>query len=152
MIYHLLWYWREVVTHRVGFYAYQSVGFRSVAAILTSLLIALVVGPRIIRWLMRKKIGDRPEFHHATLNELTKEKANTPTMGGLIIIISAISTTLLWARLNNPFVQKAIVLLIWFAALGEAHLPDRWSRTDSVVLVRRFYQHRGREAVLAAFL
>ena len=72
---------------------------------------------------MRKKIGDRPEFHHATLNELTKEKANTPTMGGLIIILSTVTTTLLWAKLNNPFVQKAIVLIIWFGALGGA---DDW--------------------------
>jgi len=118
MIYHLLWYLRDVFTHRLGFYAYQNVVFRSVLAILTSLLIALLIGPKIIRWLMRKKIGDRPEFHHATLNELTKEKANTPTMGGLIIILSAVSTTLLWAKLNNPFVQKAIVLVIWFGALG----------------------------------
>ena len=123
MIYHLLWYLRDVFTHRVGFYAYQNVVFRSVAAILTSLLIALVIGPKIIRWLMRKKIGDRPEFHHATLNELTKEKANTPTMGGLIIILATVTTTLLWAKLNNPFIQKAIVLIIWFAALGAA---DDW--------------------------
>ena len=123
MVYHLLWYLRDVFTHRVGFYAYQNVVFRSVAAILTSLLIALVIGPKIIRWLMRKKIGDRPEFHHATLNELTKEKANTPTMGGLIIILATVTTTLLWAKLNNPFIQKAIVLIIWFAALGAA---DDW--------------------------
>jgi phospho-N-acetylmuramoyl-pentapeptide-transferase len=123
MIYHLLWYLRDVFTHQIGFYAYQNVGFRSVSAILTSLLIALLIGPKIIRWLMRKKIGDRPEFHHATLNELTKEKANTPTMGGLIIILSTVSTTLLWAKLNNPFVQKAIVLVIWFGALGGA---DDW--------------------------
>ena len=123
MIYHLLWYFREIFTHRLGFYAYQDVAFRSVAAILTSLAIALVIGPKIIRWLMRKKIGDRPEFHHATLNELTKEKANTPTMGGLIIILATVSTTLLWAKLNNPFIQKAIVLVIWFAALGAA---DDW--------------------------
>jgi len=123
MIYHLLWYLREIFTHRLGFYAYQDVAFRSVAAILTSLVIALVIGPKIIRWLMRKKIGDRPEFHHATLNELTKEKANTPTMGGLIIILATVSTTLLWAKLNNPFIQKAIVLVIWFAALGAA---DDW--------------------------
>jgi len=123
MIYHLLWYLREIFTHRLGFYAYQNVVFRSVAAILTSLVIALVIGPKIIRWLMRKKIGDRPEFHHATLNELTKEKANTPTMGGLIIILATVSTTLLWAKLNNPFIQKAIVLVIWFAALGAA---DDW--------------------------
>jgi phospho-N-acetylmuramoyl-pentapeptide-transferase len=123
MIYHLLWYFREIFTHRLGFYAYQNVVFRSVAAILTSLAIALVIGPKIIRWLMRKKIGDRPEFHHATLNELTKEKANTPTMGGLIIILATVTTTLLWAKLNNPFIQKAIVLIIWFAALGAA---DDW--------------------------
>jgi len=123
MIYHLLWYLREIFTHRLGFYAYQNVVFRSVAAILTSLAIALIIGPKIIRWLMRKKIGDRPEFHHATLNELTKEKANTPTMGGLIIILATVSTTLLWAKLNNPFIQKAIVLVIWFAALGAA---DDW--------------------------
>jgi len=97
--------------------------FRSVAAVLTSFLIALLLGPKIIRWLMRKKIGDRPEFHHAALNELTKEKANTPTMGGLIIILAVLSTTLLWAKLNNPFVQKAIILMIWFGALGGA---DDW--------------------------
>ena len=122
MIYHLLWYLRA--GERLGFYAYQYVLFRSVVAVLTSLLIAVVLGPAIIRWLMRKKIGDRPEFHHATLNELTKEKANTPTMGGLIIILSVVATTLLWADiLHNPFVQKAIFLMIWFGALGAV---DDW--------------------------
>jgi len=119
MVYHLLWYLREVFTEGLlHFYAYQNVTFRSVMAILTSFLIAVLIGPKIIRWLMRKKIGDRPEFHHATLNELTKEKANTPTMGGLIIILSVLVTTLLWAMLTNPFVQKAIFLLIWFSLLG----------------------------------
>ncbi len=72
MIYHLLWNLRDVFTHKLGFYAYQDVMFRSVAAILTSFLIAILLGPKIIRWLMTKKIGDRPEFHHAALNELTK--------------------------------------------------------------------------------
>ncbi len=138
MIYHLLWHLRDVFTHRLGFYAYQNVLFRSVLATLTSLLIALLIGPRIIRWLMRKKIGDRPEFHHATLNELTKEKANTPTMGGLIIILSAVSTTLLWARLNNPFVQKAIILVIWFGALGGV---DDWLKLTSSI------RHRSREGL-----
>ena len=116
MIYHLLRYLNA--EQRFHFYAYQNVMFRSVAAVLTSLLIALFIGPRIIRWLMRKKIGDRPEFHHAALNELTKEKANTPTMGGLIIILSVLVTTLLWADLYNPFVRKAIFVVIWFGALG----------------------------------
>ncbi len=130
MIYHLLWYLRDVLTHRLGFYAYQNVMFRSIAATLTSLLIALLIGPKIIRWLMRKKIGDRPEFHHAALNELTKEKANTPTMGGLIIIFASLLTTLLWAKLNNPFVQKAIVLVIWFGILGGI---DDWLKLTGAI-------------------
>jgi len=131
MIYHLLWYLRA--GERFGFYAYQYVMFRSIAAVLTSVLIALLIGPKIIRWLMRKKIGDRPEFHHATLNELTKEKANTPTMGGLIIILATLTTTLLWADLWNPFVQKAIFVMIWFGALGGV---DDWLKLTASIKYR----------------
>ncbi|MHC4743991.1 MAG: phospho-N-acetylmuramoyl-pentapeptide-transferase [Planctomycetota bacterium] len=123
MIYQLLWYLHA--GERFGFFAYHNVVFRSVSATLTSFLIAIFIGPRIIRWLMRKKIGDRPEFHHATLNELTKEKANTPTMGGLIIIASVVATTVLWGKfyapddkLYNPFLHKALFVLIWFGILG----------------------------------
>lgn len=133
MIYHLLWYFREVLTHRLGFYAYQNVSFRCVASVLTGFLIALLLGPRIIRWLMQKKIGDRPEFHHEALNELTKDKVNTPTMGGLIIILAVLSATLLWAKLNNPFIQKGIILLIWFGALGGV---DDWLKLTSKNLHR----------------
>lgn len=147
MIYLLLWYLRA--GERLGFYAYQNVVFRSVAATLTSFLIALLIGPKIIRWLMRKKIGDRPEFHHTALNELTKEKVNTPTMGGLIIILSVIASTLLWAKLYNPdnpaekynpFVQKAIFLVIWFGALGGV---DDWLKLTSSI------RHRSREGLRA---
>ena len=128
MIYHLLWYLRDVFTHRMGFYAYQDVMFRSMMALLTSLALAILLGPKIIRWLMRKKIGDRPEFHHDKLNELNREKSNTPTMGGLIIILAVLISTLLWAKLNNPFVQKAVVLVIWFAAIGSV---DDWLKLTS---------------------
>ena len=138
MIYHLLWHLRDVFTHRVGFYAYQDVMFRSVAAVLTAFLIAILLGPRIIRWLMRKKIGDRPQFHHTALNELTREKANTPTMGGLIIILAVLAGTLLWAKLDNPFVQKAIVLVIWFGALGGV---DDWLKLTSTIA------HRSRDGL-----
>ena len=140
MIYHLLWYFRDVFTHRVGFYAYQDVMFRSIAALLTSFLIAILLGPKIICWLIRKKIGDQPEFHHAALNELTKEKANTPTMGGLIIIFSVLAGSLLWTQLNNPFVQKAIILVIWFGALGGV---DDWLKLTSNI------RHRSRDGLKA---
>ncbi len=138
MIYHLLWHLREVFTHRLGFYAYQDVMFRSVSAVLTSFFIALLLGPKIIHFLVRKKIGDRPQFHHAALNELTREKANTPTMGGLIIILAVLTTTFLWAKLNNPFVQKAIFLVIWFAVLGGI---DDWLKLTSQI------RHRSRDGL-----
>ena len=140
MIFHLLRHFSGFFSDTLHFYAYQHVLFRSVVAILTSLAISLLIGPRIIRWLMRKKIGDRPEFHHAALNELTKEKANTPTMGGLIILSSAIATTLLWARLDNPFVQKAIFVLLWFGVLGSV---DDWLKLTAAA------RQRGRNGLLA---
>ncbi|MHC4759370.1 MAG: MraY family glycosyltransferase, partial [Planctomycetota bacterium] len=138
MIYHLLWQLRDIFTHRIGFYAYQNVMFRSVAAVLTSFLIAILFGPRIIRWLMRKKIGDRPEFYRDDLNELTKDKANTPTMGGLIIILSIFAGTLLWTKLNNPFVQKALILMIWFGGLGAV---DDWLKLTAAA------RHRTRDGL-----
>ncbi len=116
MIYHILWSLRESFTYKLGFYAYEDVMFRAVIAALVSFAIAWLSGPRIIRWLMREKIGDRPEFHHAALNELMKERANTPTMGGLIILLAVVVSTLLWAKLDNQLnamkkIQGSIVLV-----------------------------------------
>ena len=140
MIYYFFWQLRDVLTHKLGFYAYQEVMFRSIAAVLTSFLIAILMGPKIIRWLMKKKIGDKPEFNHETLNELTKQKANTPTMGGLIIILAVLVSTILWAKLDNPFVQKAIMLIIWFGALGGV---DDWLKLTSDI------RHRSRDGLKA---
>ena len=123
MIYHLLWYFRQEFTYKLGFYAYEDIMFRSVMAALTSLVISLLAGPRIIRWLMSKKIGDRPEFHHTALNELMRERANTPTMGGMIILLSIAVGTLLWVKLNNPFVHKALFVIVWFGGVGAV---DDW--------------------------
>jgi phospho-N-acetylmuramoyl-pentapeptide-transferase len=87
-------------------------------AVLTSMAIAFIAGPRIIRWLKAKKIGDQPEAHHARINDLNKGKADTPTMGGLIILMAMLCSTLLWARLDNPFIQKAIFVTVWFGLMG----------------------------------
>ncbi|MBN1456444.1 MAG: phospho-N-acetylmuramoyl-pentapeptide-transferase [Sedimentisphaerales bacterium] len=128
MIYHLLWALRESVTYKLGFYAFEDVLFRSVIAALMSFCISLFAGPKIIRWLMSKKIGDLPEFHHTALNDLMKDRANTPTMGGIIILLAVISTTLCWAKLNNPFIHKAIFVLIWFGGIG---VVDDWLKLTS---------------------
>lgn len=133
MIYHLLYWLRDSLTHRLGFYAYEDVLFRAVLAALTSLVIALLIAPRVIRWLMRMKIGDRPEFHHAALNELMRQRANTPTMGGLIILSAVLAGTLLWAKLNNPFIHKAIFLVIWFGGIGAI---DDWLKLTGKIRQR----------------
>jgi len=138
MLYHLFSYLQDFITHSLGFYAWQEVMFRCIMAALTSLFVAWLSGPKIIRWLMRKKIGDRPEFHHETLNELNKEKANTPTMGGLIILAAVLAGTLLWAKLNNSFIQKAIILMLWFGGIGAV---DDWLKLTSKI------RHRSRNGL-----
>jgi phospho-N-acetylmuramoyl-pentapeptide-transferase len=140
LIYHLLDWFRESFTHKLGLYAYEDVLFRAVLAALTSLAVALVLAPRVIRWLMRMKIGDRPEFHHAALNELMRERANTPTMGGIIILAAVMAGVFLWARLNNPFIHKAIFILIWFGGIGAV---DDWLKLTSKI------RHRSRDGLKA---
>ena len=127
MIYHLL-SWLQDILHGIGFYAYEDVLFRAVLAALTSLAIAVFIAPKVIRWLMRMKIGDRPEFHHAALNELMRDRANTPTMGGIIILAAVLAGTLLWARLDNPFIRKAIFILVWYGGIGAV---DDWLKLTS---------------------
>lgn len=138
MLYHLFSFLQDFLTHSLGFYAWQEVMFRCIMAALTSLVVAWFSGPKIIRWLMREKIGDRPEFHHETLNELNREKANTPTMGGLIILAAVLFSTLLWAKLDNPFIQKGIILMLWFGGIGAV---DDWLKLTSKI------RHRSRNGL-----
>src|SRR5579862_3222907 len=97
---------------------FSGVVFRAVMAMLTSFLLVLLSGGKIIRWLMKQKVGDRPEFHNATLNELTKEKKNTPTMGGIIIIGAILVGSSLLADLYNFYVLAGMFCLFYLAILG----------------------------------
>ncbi len=101
-----------------GIYLFAWPSVRAVGAILTSVLIVLLAGPRVIRWLIRKKLGDRPEFNVASLNERMKSKANTPTMGGILISGAIWISVLLWADLSNTFIQMGLFWLVWLGVLG----------------------------------
>ncbi|MBN2212034.1 MAG: phospho-N-acetylmuramoyl-pentapeptide-transferase [Sedimentisphaerales bacterium] len=118
MIYWLCKYYRIFLQEHLHFYAWQAVSFRAVLAILTSLIVSIWWGPRVIRWLIKMKVGDIPEFDHAALNELTADKKNTPTMGGIFIIGAVGLSALLWCDLANPFVQKGLILMILLGFLG----------------------------------
>ena len=102
---------------------FTGVIFRAALAIGLGFLIVLLTGNRVIRWLLRQKVGDRPEFHNATLNELTKHKGNTPTMGGIIIIGSIFATVLLLADLRNFYIDMALFCMIYLGLLGAV---DDW--------------------------
>src|SRR5262245_59426325 len=69
--------------------------FRAVLSLLLAFLFVLAFGKRVIRWLLKQKVGDNPEFYNKSLNELMKHKSNTPTMGGLLIFGAILASTLL---------------------------------------------------------
>jgi phospho-N-acetylmuramoyl-pentapeptide-transferase len=92
------------------------------AAVVSFFLVVLVASP-LIRWLLRMKLGDRPEFDHADLNELTRHKSNTPTMGGLLIVLAMFVAISLFANLGNMYVRLALMTLVWLGGLGAV---DDW--------------------------
>ncbi|MCF7956929.1 MAG: phospho-N-acetylmuramoyl-pentapeptide-transferase [Phycisphaerae bacterium] len=126
-------YYREFFQNTLHFYAMDEVLLRSSLALLTSLLTSLWLGPRVIRWLVKKKVGDMPEFNHASLNELTRHKTDTPTMGGVIILAGIFVGALLWADIRNQFVIKGLFLLIWLGALGGV---DDWLKLTAKIKSR----------------
>ena len=89
--------------------------FRTAAASITALVISLVLGPWLISRLRDFQIGqvirqEGPQSHRA--------KAGTPTMGGLLILSSALTPTLLWADLSNPYIWIAVLATAGFGAVG----------------------------------
>lgn len=99
-------------------YAYENTLFRGTIAALFCFLLMLTLTPRFVRHLIKWKMGDRPEFDHISLNELTKEKKNVPTMGGLLIVSVIATAILLLADITSFYVQMGLVSLVWLLILG----------------------------------
>ncbi len=115
MLYHLFDYWLGYPT---GPYAYKDVLFRGSCALLAAFLVVWLLGPRVIRELMRRKVGDRPEFDHTDLDKLLTDKRNTPTMGGLLIITAILLVVLLLADLTNYYIRMGLFCMLWLGILG----------------------------------
>lgn len=105
-----------------GVYRYVSVidqiQFRALAAAALSFFIVLVLGRRTIAFLVRMKIGDTGATDAEALRRLTAGKANTPTMGGVLIAGAIAISTLLLADLTKYYVQLGLIVLVWLAVLG----------------------------------
>jgi len=112
----LYYFLRELFEGR--HYAYENTLFRGTLAALLCFVLTLWLMPRVIRQLMKHKLGDRPEFDHTSLNELTRDKSNVPTMGGVMILATIALAVLLLADLKNFYITMALVCLIWLGAMG----------------------------------
>ena len=109
-------------------YAYENPLFRAVLAALFCFLFVLLLSPAITRRLIAWKIGDVPEFDHARLNELTRDKRDVPTMGGAIIVVAILISTLLFADPANFYVLMGLVCLLWLGTVGAV---DDWLKISA---------------------
>jgi len=112
MFYHLL---APLGKHFIIFNLFNYISFRAAGATVTAILLAFVVGPPVIDRLRARKIGqiiraEGPASHQG--------KRGTPTMGGLIILLTTIVPTLLWAPLTNRFVVVAMISTLWVGCIG----------------------------------
>jgi phospho-N-acetylmuramoyl-pentapeptide-transferase len=117
MLYHLFDI-LERLYHPPGFGVVRYLTFRAAAAAITALVIAFWVGPKIIRWLKKRQIGEAAKVE-APKTHLTK--AGTPTMGGLIVLAALLGPTLLWGNLANMYV---VLIIFVTAALGAVGFLD----------------------------
>ncbi|MFA5713841.1 MAG: phospho-N-acetylmuramoyl-pentapeptide-transferase [Bacteroidales bacterium] len=114
MLFNLVQYLKECFEFP-GMRLFTYITFRAFAAMLLSLTIALIAGKRIIILLAKKQIGE--EIRELGL-EGEKSKKGTPTMGGIIILISAIAASLLFADLTNIYVWLLIISALWLGGIG----------------------------------
>ena len=113
MFYHIFDYLEQFDFPGAGMFQY--ITFRSACAVILSLLIATVVGKRIIRILQKQQVGE--EIRDLGL-EGQMQKKGTPTMGGVIILLAILVPVILFARLDNVYIQLMIVSTIWLGLIG----------------------------------
>ena len=115
--------WLQTLGPEFGFLrVVQYLTFRAVMAALTALLIGLIAGPAVIRHLTALKIG-QPVRGYAMQSHLSK--SGTPTMGGVLVLLAIVVSTVLWFDLTNRFVWIVLAVMIGFGAIGWA---DDWRK------------------------
>jgi phospho-N-acetylmuramoyl-pentapeptide-transferase len=131
----MLYFWLYPLARKLpAFNVFRYITFRTAMAAVTALLVALVLGPWMIRWLKQKQIGQQireegPSSHRA--------KAGTPTMGGLLILLAIAVATFLWMDLSNRFVWIALGTLLALGAVGFADDYTKLARKRSLGLTGR---------------
>ena len=142
MLYYLFDWLEEMDVPGAG--VFQYISFRAAASMVTSLLVMLTMGKPFIRW-MKNKLGMMDEVRTELGLEGAVRKAQTPTMGGLLILGAIILPTLLFAKLDNIYVLIMLGTTVWLGALGflddymkktrgKAGLPGKYKILGQVLL------------------
>ena len=119
MLYYLFEY-LEQHYQPAGFQVFQFITVRASLAALTALVIALFIGRRIINWLSRQQIGEQVREGEEAGAVSHTHKAGTPTMGGTIILLAILGSTLLWGAIAEVYVWLVILATGWMGAFGFA--------------------------------
>jgi len=98
------------------FNLFRYITFRTGGAILTALILCFIMAPPMIAWLKRIQAGSLTKREY--LPENHEKKVGTPTMGGLMILVSVLASTLLWADLRNVYVWFALLIMAGYGAIG----------------------------------
>ena len=148
MLYHLLYPLHEKFS---GFNVFRYITFRSAGAVLTALLVTFVLGPSMIAWLRRLKVGqhvrnDGPQTHLA--------KQGTPTMGGLLIVAALVSSALLWSDLTNKYVWVVLFATLAFGGIGfwDDYLKVVKKRSTGLRAIQKFGLQIIASAMIGFFL
>lgn len=116
MLYHLLYPLHEVVSF---FNLFRYLTFRAAMSAVTAFFLSLLFGPAVIRLLARKKIGQNVRKEEsARLYELHSKKQDTPTMGGIFILLAVIFSNLLWADLTSRHILLVLFVTVWLGVTG----------------------------------
>jgi len=131
----LLWLTEYLAQYVSGFSVFQYLTFRTMVSVITALFTSLLIGPWVIERLTHHQIGqsvraDGPQTHLS--------KAGTPTMGGALILIVILITTLLWGQLANRYVWTVLLVTMAFGVIGWIDDYLKISRKNSRGLVARW--------------
>lgn len=111
------------------FNLFNSLTFRAGGAVVTALVVAFLFGPKIIGWLRQQQPEGQPIREDGPRSHF--KKAGTPTMGGFLILLAIIVSTLLWSDLTNGYVWALLLITVGFGAIGFADDYQKLTRSKS---------------------
>jgi phospho-N-acetylmuramoyl-pentapeptide-transferase len=145
----LIWLAEWLQQFEPGFRVFSYLTLRAILSTLTALLMALLIGPGMIRWLQTMQIGqtvrsDGPQSHLS--------KSGTPTMGGLLILAAIVTSVLLWADLTNRYVWVTLFVVVSYGIIGFVDDYRKVVRKDAKGLIARWkYFWQSAIAIIVAF-